>query len=75
MWRWLFVERQSERFPVVDPRDRALSSVMTIAFARVGAVGATQVEDYYPKGMRWRCRLHDKGGKRRKTPAHHNLEA
>jgi hypothetical protein len=37
MWRWLSVERQSERFPVVDPRDRALSSVMTIAFARVGA--------------------------------------
>ncbi len=34
---------------VVGLRDRALISVMTFAFARVGAVVAMRVEDYYPK--------------------------
>ncbi len=38
---------------VVGLRDRALISVMTFAFARVGAVVAMRVEDYYPKGKRW----------------------
>jgi hypothetical protein len=47
----------------------------TSAFARVGAVGAMRVEDYYPKGKRWWVRLHKKGGKRHEMPAHHNLEA
>ena len=37
---------------VVDLRDRALISVMTFAFARIGAVVAMRVEDYYPKGKR-----------------------
>jgi len=36
---------------------------------------AMRVEDYYPKGKRWRVRLHEKGGKRHEMPAHHNLEA
>ena len=56
-------------------RDRALISVMTFAFARIGAVVAMRVEDYYPKGKRWWVRLHEKGGKRHEMPAHHNLEA
>jgi integrase len=56
-------------------RDRALISVMTFAFARIGAVIAMRVEDYYPKGKRWWVRLHEKGGKRHEMPAHHNLEA
>jgi len=47
---------------------------MTFAFARIGAVVAMRVEDYYPKGKRWWVRLHEKGGKRHKMPAHHNLE-
>jgi integrase/recombinase XerD len=34
---------------VVGLRDRALISVMTFAFARIGAVVAMRVEDYYPK--------------------------
>ena len=38
---------------VVGLRDRALISVMTFAFARIGAVVAMRVEDYYPKGKRW----------------------
>jgi integrase len=56
-------------------RDRALISVMAFAFARIGAVVAMRVEDYYPKGKRWWVRLHEKGGKRHEMPAHHNLEA
>ena len=59
----------------VGLRDRALISVMTFAFARIGAVVAMRVEDYYPKGKRWWVRLHEKGGKRHEMPAHHNLEA
>jgi site-specific recombinase XerD len=60
---------------VVGLRDRALISVMTFAFARIGAVVAMRVEDYYPQGKRWWVRLHEKGGKRHEMPAHHNLEA
>ena len=60
-------------FPLRDRR--ALISVMTFAFARIGAVVAMRVEDYYPKGKRWWVRLHEKGGKRHEMPAHHNLEA
>jgi len=60
---------------VVGLRDRALISVMTFAFARIGAVVAMRVEDYYPQGKRWWVRLHEKGGKRHEMPAHHTLEA
>jgi site-specific recombinase XerC len=60
---------------LVGLRDRALISVMTFAFARIGAVVAMRVEDYYPKGKRWWVRLHEKGGKRHEMPAHHTLEA
>ena len=44
---------------------------MTFAFARIGAVVAMRVEDYYPKGKRWWVRLRQKGGKRHEMPAHH----
>src|SRR5271166_5718767 len=60
---------------VVGLRDRAVISVMTFAFARIGAAVTMRVEDYYPKGKRWWVRLHEKGGKRHEMPAHHNLEA
>ena len=60
---------------LVGLRDRALISVMTFAFARISAVIAMRVEDYYPQGKRWWVRLHEKGGKRHEMPAHHNLEA
>jgi site-specific recombinase XerC len=59
---------------VVGLRDRALISVMTFAFARIGAVATMRVEDYYPNGKRWWVRLHEKGGKRHEMPAHYNLE-
>ena len=38
---------------LVGLRDRALISVMTFAFARIGAVVGMRVEDYYPKGKCW----------------------
>jgi site-specific recombinase XerD len=60
---------------LVGLRDRALIAVMTFAFARIGAVVAMRVEDYFPRGKRWWVRLHEKGGKRHEMPAHHNLEA
>src|SRR6202035_3270933 len=60
---------------LVGLRDRALIAMMTFAFARIGAVVAMRVEDYFPKGKRWWVRLHEKGGKRHEMPAHHNLEA
>jgi site-specific recombinase XerD len=60
---------------VVGLRDRALIAVMTFALARIGAVVAMRVDDYYPQGKRWWVRLHEKGGKRHEMPTHHNLEA
>ncbi len=59
---------------LVGLRDGALVSVMTSAFARIGAVVAMRVEDYYLKGERWWVRPHEKGGKRHEMLAHHNLE-
>ena len=60
---------------IVGLRDRALIGVMVYSFARVGAVVAMQVQDYYPDGKRWWFRLHEKGGKRHEVPAHHTAEA
>ena len=60
---------------VVGLRDRALIAVMTYTFARVGAVVALSVEDYYPQNKRWWLRLHEKNGKRNEMPCHHKLEA
>src|SRR6202023_3301341 len=59
---------------LVGLRDRALIGVMTYTFARIGAVVALRVEDYYPAGKRWWLRLHEKGGKRHDMPVHHKLE-
>jgi len=55
-------------------RDRALIGVMVFSFARVSAALAMKVEDYYTEGPRAWFRLHAKGGKRHKVPAHHNAE-
>jgi integrase/recombinase XerD len=60
---------------LVGLRDRALIGVMIYSFARIGAVVAMKVEDYYPGGKRWWLRLHEKGGKRHEMPVHHKLEA
>jgi integrase/recombinase XerD len=59
---------------VVGLRDRAILSVLVYAVARVGAVTAMQVRDFYPQGRRWTVRLHEKGGKLHEVWCHHNLE-
>ncbi len=41
-------------------RDRALIAVMVYSFARVGAVVAMNVEDYFSQGRRMWFRLHEK---------------
>jgi integrase/recombinase XerD len=55
-------------------RDRVIIGLMVYTFARVGALVAMNVEDYYPQGKRWWCRLHEKGGKLHDVPCHHKLE-
>ena len=59
---------------LVGLRDRAIIGLMVYTFARVGALVAMNVEDYYPQGKRWWVRLHEKGGKLHEVPAHHKLE-
>jgi integrase/recombinase XerD len=59
---------------VVGLRDRALVGLMIYSFARINAALAMNVRDYFPTGKRWSIRLHEKGGKRHDTPAHHKLE-
>jgi site-specific recombinase XerD len=59
---------------VVGLRDRAIIAVMTYTFARVGAVVALNVEDYFSQKKRWWLRLHEKNGKVNEMPCHHKLE-
>jgi integrase/recombinase XerD len=59
---------------VVGLRDRAIIAVMTYTFARVGAVVALTVEDYFSQKKRWWLRLHEKNGKLNEMPCHHKLE-
>lgn len=59
---------------LVDLRDRALIGVMVYSFARVGAVVAMDVKDYFAQGKRFWFRLHEKGGKLHEVPVHHKQE-
>ncbi len=59
---------------VVGLRDRAIIAVMTYTFARVGAVVALAVEDYFSQKKRRWLRLHEKNGKLNEMPCHHKLE-
>jgi site-specific recombinase XerD len=59
---------------LVGLRDRALIGVMVYTFARISAVVAMEVEDYFPNGKRWWVRLQEKSGKHHEMPAHHRLE-
>jgi integrase/recombinase XerD len=55
---------------LIDIRDKALFSTMFYTWARVSAVIALKVEDYYlRKGDRW-LRLHEKRGKIHEVPVH-----
>lgn len=60
---------------VVGLRDRALIAVMTYTFARVGAVVALNVEDYFAQKTCWWVRLNEKNGKVNEMPCHHKLES
>jgi len=60
---------------VVGLRDRAIIAVMTYTFARVGAVVALNLEDYFAQKKRWWLRLNEKNGKVHEMPCHHKLEA
>jgi len=59
---------------LIGLRDRALIGIMVYSFARVGAVVAMRVGDYYQIGKRWWLRLHEKGGRYHEVPVHHKLE-
>ena len=59
---------------VVGLRDRAIIAVMTYTFARVGAVVALTIEDYFSQKKRWWLRLREKNGKVNEMPCHHKLE-
>jgi integrase/recombinase XerD len=67
-------EEPSKPPTIAQLRDRALIAVMVFSFARVSAALAMKVEDYYTEGRRAWFRLHEKGSKRHKVPAHHNAE-
>ncbi|MGO9268443.1 MAG: tyrosine-type recombinase/integrase [Candidatus Binataceae bacterium] len=58
---------------LIGLRDRALIGIMVYSFARVGAVVAMKVGDYFQhRQNRW-LRLHEKGGKRHEVPCHAQL--
>ena len=59
---------------MVGLRDRAIIGLLTYTFARVSAAIGLRVEDYYPRGKRWRVRLHEKNGKVIDAACHHHLE-
>ena len=54
-------------------RDRALLGVMVYTFARISAVVALDVCDYYQAGRRMIFRFAEKGGRHHEMPAHHTL--
>ena len=60
---------------VIGLRDRALIALLIYTFARVSAAVGMKVGDYYPRGKRWRLRLHEKNGKIIDAACHHQLEA
>ncbi|MBI1777703.1 MAG: tyrosine-type recombinase/integrase [Proteobacteria bacterium] len=54
-------------------RDRALIALLVYGCARIGAVIAMRIEDYYLLGKRRWLRLHEKGGRLHELPAHPRL--
>lgn len=56
---------------IIGLRDRAIIALMTFTFARIGAVVAMNIEDYFLKGSRYWVRFHEKGGKYLEVPLHH----
>jgi integrase/recombinase XerD len=54
-------------------RDRALIGLM-VTRSPESARLSMRVEDFYVQGRRGWVRLHEKGGKKREMPTHHNLD-
>jgi site-specific recombinase XerD len=59
---------------IIGLRDRALIASMFFTFARVGAVVAMTVDDYYVQGDCFWLRLHEKNGVDHGMPAHPALQ-
>lgn len=60
--------------PLIGLRGWALIGTMVYTFARVNAVLARRVNDYFIQGRRGWMRLYVKGGKEHEVPCHHTLE-
>jgi len=56
-------------------RDRALFAVMLYGFVRVGAATRMQVADFEDDGELTALVVHEKGGKTRRLPCHHQTRA
>ena len=59
---------------LIGLRDRALIGMLLYTVARISAVTAMRVGDYYPVGKRWWVRLHENGGKEHAMQVHYNLQ-
>jgi site-specific recombinase XerD len=57
--------------PLLALRDRALLGVMLFGFVRVGAALRMRVRDFEGEGASASLVLHEKGGKERRIPCHH----
>ena len=60
---------------VLTLRDRALFAVMLFGFVRVGAVVRMTVRDFQDESENAWLVLHEKGGKERRIPCHHQTRA
>jgi site-specific recombinase XerD len=56
---------------ILGLRDRAMCAVMLFGFVRVGALVAMNVRDFEDQGEAAWLVLHEKGGKERRIPCHH----
>ena len=59
---------------IVALRGRALIAATVYAVARVSAVPAMKVEEYYANGKKCRVKPHEKGGRFHEVPVHHKAE-
>lgn len=59
---------------LIDLRDRAFIALLLYTFARVSAVTALSVEDYFEEGGEWFLRLREKGSKEHVLPVHPKLK-
>jgi len=58
---------------LLDLRDRAILGTMAYSFARVSALAKLRVRDYYRQGAKAWFMLDEKGGKKNRVPAHHQV--